>query len=194
MIGRITGIVLGIEQQQVLIDVQGIGYELECPISTLCELPPKGEIVTLFSHFVVREDAQLLYGFLRSEDRECFRILIKISGVGPKLAVGILSGLSGGELAQAIEGGDLSTLTRLPGVGKKTAERLVVELRGRLSLNGLPLAAKEASASDEAVLGLVSLGYKESEARKVIDGLSADTVKTPEALIRASLKVMMGSG
>ena len=121
------------------------------------------------------------------------RILIKISGVGPKLAVGILSGLSGGELAQAIEGGDLSTLTRLPGVGKKTAERLVVELRGRLSLNGLPLAAKEASASDEAVLGLVSLGYKESEARKVIDGLSADTVKTPEALIRASLKVMMGS-
>ncbi|MDB4021129.1 Holliday junction branch migration protein RuvA [Litorivicinus sp.] len=194
MIGRITGIVLGIEQQQVVIDVQGIGYELECPISTLCELPPKGEIVTLFSHFVVREDAQLLYGFLRSEDRECFRILIKISGVGPKLAVGILSGLSGGELAQAIEGGDLSTLTRLPGVGKKTAERLVVELRGRLSLNGLPLAAKEASASDEAVLGLVSLGYKESEARKVIDGLSADTVKTPEALIRASLKVMMGSG
>jgi Holliday junction DNA helicase RuvA len=193
MIGRITGIVLGIEQQQVVIDVQGIGYELECPISTLCELPPKGEIVTLFSHFVVREDAQLLYGFLRSEDRECFRILIKISGVGPKLAVGILSGLSGGELAQAIEGGDLSTLTRLPGVGKKTAERLVVELRGRLSLNGLPLAAKEASASDEAVLGLVSLGYKESEARKVIDGLSADTVKTPEALIRASLKVMMGS-
>jgi len=194
MIGRITGIVLGIEQQQVVIDVQGIGYELECPISTLCELPPKGEKVTLFSHFVVREDAQLLYGFLRSEDRECFRILIKISGVGPKLAVGILSGLSGGELAQAIEGGDLSTLTRLPGVGKKTAERLVVELRGRLSLNGLPLAAKEASASDEAVLGLVSLGYKESEARKVIDGLSADTVKTPEALIRASLKVMMGSG
>ncbi|MDB9862822.1 Holliday junction branch migration protein RuvA [Litorivicinus sp.] len=194
MIGRITGIVLGIEQQQVVIDVQGIGFELECPISTLCELPPKGEIVTLFSHFVVREDAQLLYGFLRSEDRECFRILIKISGVGPKLAVGILSGLSGGELAQAIEGGDLSTLTRLPGVGKKTAERLVVELRGRLSLNGLPLAAKEASASDEAVLGLVSLGYKESEARKVIDGLSADTVKTPEALIRASLKVMMGSG
>ena len=129
MIGRITGILLGIEHQTALVDVGGLGYEVECPISTLCELPAVGQQITLQTHFVVREDAQLLYGFLTHEDRESFRILIKISGVGPKLAIGVLSGLSGDELASAVERDDVATLTRLPGIGKKTAERLIVELR-----------------------------------------------------------------
>ena len=126
MIGRITGTLLGIDQQTALVDVGGVGYEIECPISTLCELPTAGQTVTLLTHFIVREDAQLLFGFLTHDDRESFRILIKISGVGPKLAIGVLSGLSGEELAAAVERDDVATLTRLPGVGKKTAERLLV--------------------------------------------------------------------
>ena len=140
MIGRITGTLLGIEQQTAIVDVGGVGYEIECPISTLCELPAIGETVTLLTHFVVREDAQLLFGFLTHDDRESFRILIKISGVGPKLAIGVLSGLSGQELAEAVERDDVATLTRLPGVGKKTAERLLVELRG-MAIHDKTLAA-----------------------------------------------------
>ena len=148
MIGRITGILLGIEHQTALVDVGGLGYEVECPISTLCELPAVGQQITLQTHFVVREDAQLLYGFLTHEDRESFRILIKISGVGPKLAIGVLSGLSGDELASAVERDDVATLTRLPGIGKKTAERLIVELRGRMSSSGTSTVNHAASPID----------------------------------------------
>ena len=150
MIGQIKGVLLGIEHQTALIDVRGVGYEVECPISTLCELPPVGQMVTLLTHFVVREDAQLLYGFLTQGDRESFRILIKISGVGPKLAIGILSGLSGDDLARAVECDDLATLTRLPGIGKKTAERLLVELRGRMSSSGHAQATSAKSPVEDA--------------------------------------------
>ena len=191
MIGQIKGILLGIETQTALVDVSGVGYEVECPISTLCELPPVGQMVTLLTHFVVREDAQLLYGFLTQEDRESFRILIKISGVGPKLAIGILSGLSGDDLARAVERDDLATLTRLPGIGKKTAERLLVELRGRMSSSGHTQTTSEKSPVDDALLGLIALGYKESEARKAINIVSTDPDTTPEGLIRASLKQML---
>jgi Holliday junction DNA helicase RuvA len=191
MIGRITGTLLGIEHQTALVDVGGVGYEIECPISTLCELPALGQTVTLLTHFVVREDAQLLYGFLTHDDRESFRILIKISGVGPKLAIGVLSGLSGDELAAAVERDDVATLTRLPGVGKKTAERLVVELRGRMTSSGRSQSSNSASPVEEAVLGLIALGYKEAEARKAINALPKDPEATPESLIRSSLKQML---
>jgi len=191
MIGRITGTLLGIEHQTALVDVGGVGYEIECPISTLCELPAVGQTVTLLTHFVVREDAQLLYGFLTHDDRESFRILIKISGVGPKLAIGVLSGLSGDELATAVERDDVATLTRLPGVGKKTAERLVVELRGRMTSSGRSQSSNAASPVEEAVLGLIALGYKEAEARKAINALPKDPEATPESLIRSSLKQML---
>ncbi len=191
MIGRITGTLLGIEHQTALVDVGGVGYEIECPISTLCELPPVGQAITLLTHFVVREDAQLLYGFLTHEDRESFRILIKISGVGPKLAIGVLSGLSGDELAAAVERDDVATLTRLPGVGKKTAERLLVELRGRMTSTGRTQSSNAVSPVEEAVLGLIALGYKEAEARKAINALPKDPEATPESLIRSSLKQML---
>ena len=191
MIGRITGTLLGIEQQTALVDVGGVGYEIECPISTLCELPAVGETVTLLTHFVVREDAQLLFGFLTLDDRESFRILIKISGVGPKLAVGVLSGLSGEELAAAVERDDVATLTRLPGVGKKTAERLLVELRGRMTSTGHAQSLVGSSPIEEAVLGLVALGYKGNDARKAINALPKDPEATPETLIRSSLKQML---
>ena len=191
MIGRITGTLLGIEQQTALVDVGGVGYEIECPISTLCELPTIGETVTLLTHFVVREDAQLLFGFLTHDDRESFRILIKISGVGPKLAIGVLSGLSGEELAAAVERDDVATLTRLPGVGKKTAERLLVELRGRMTSTGHTQSLVGSSPIEEAVLGLIALGYKETEARKAINALPKDPQATPETLIRSSLKQML---
>ena len=191
MIGRITGTLLGIEQQTALVDVGGVGYEIECPISTLCELPTIGETVTLLTHFVVREDAQLLFGFLTHDDRESFRILIKISGVGPKLAIGVLSGLSGEELAAAVERDDVATLTRLPGVGKKTAERLLVELRGRMTSTGHTHSLADSSPIEEAVLGLIALGYKETEARKAINALPKDPQATPETLIRSSLKQML---
>jgi Holliday junction DNA helicase RuvA len=191
MIGRITGTLLGIEQQTALVDVGGVGYEIECPISTLCELPAVGGTVTLLTHFVVREDAQLLFGFLTHDDRESFRILIKISGVGPKLAIGILSGLSGEELAAAVERDDVATLTRLPGVGKKTAERLLVELRGRMTSTGHTQSLVGSSPIEEAVLGLIALGYKETEARKAINALPKDPEATPETLIRSSLKQML---
>ena len=191
MIGRITGTLLGIEQQTALVDVGGVGYEIECPISTLCELPTVGQTVTLLTHFVVREDAQLLFGFLTHDDRESFRILIKISGVGPKLAIGVLSGLSGEELAAAVERDDVATLTRLPGVGKKTAERLLVELRGRMTSTGHTQSLVGSSPIEEAVLGLIALGYKETEARKAINALPKDPQATPETLIRSSLKQML---
>ena len=191
MIGRITGTLLGIEQHTALVDVGGVGYEIECPISTLCELPTVGETVTLLTHFVVREDAQLLFGFLTHDDRESFRILIKISGVGPKLAIGVLSGLSGEELAAAVERDDVATLTRLPGVGKKTAERLLVELRGRMTSTGHTQSLADSSPIEEAVLGLIALGYKETEARKAINALPKDPQATPETLIRSSLKQML---
>jgi len=191
MIGRITGTLLGIEHQTALVDVGGVGYEIECPISTLCELPPVGQAITLLTHFVVREDAQLLYGFLTHEDRESFRILIKISGVGPKLAIGVLSGLSGDELAAAVERDDVATLTRLPGVGKKTAERVLVELRGRVNSTGRAQSSNAVSSVEEAVLGLIALGYKEAEARRAINALPKDPEATPESLIRSSLKQML---
>ncbi|MCG8613742.1 MAG: Holliday junction branch migration protein RuvA, partial [Pseudomonadales bacterium] len=132
MIGRIQGELLGKYGNTVLIDVRGIGYEVDAPLSVLCELPGKGGSVTLYTHFVVREDAQQLYGFMSLQDRDFFRLLIKVNGVGPKMAVTIMSGMSVLELADCFMREDVTQLVKLPGVGKKTAERLVIEMKDKL--------------------------------------------------------------
>ena len=134
MIGQLSGKVIERTSSQVVIDVGGVGYELDAPISTLFALPETNELVTLFTHFVVREDAQLLFGFLRRSDRDMFRVLIKVNGVGPKLGVAILSGMDGAALVRCVEDDDVSTLVKLPGIGKKTAERLLIELRDKVKV------------------------------------------------------------
>lgn len=200
MIGALTGTVKLLSAPFVVLDVQGVGYEVETPMSTYCQLRVGQPNVTLWTHMVVREDAQLLYGFLDLDDKALFRVLLKVNGVGPKLGVGILSGMSAAMLIQSIEMQDISTLTRIPGVGKKTAERLVIELRDRLqtligsgtssssALNQITLAA--ASPVAEAEAALVSLGYKPLEAQKAIAAVKAQHTETAD-LIRAALKSML---
>jgi len=147
MIGRLTGILAEKTPPLVLIDVGGVGYEVDVPMSSFYNLPALGERVTLLTHFVVREDAQLLYGFLSAEERAAFRQLIRISGIGPKMALSLLSGLSVAELAQAVSQQQAGRLTKVPGIGKKTAERLLLELKGKLGPD-LALPGGTALASD----------------------------------------------
>lgn len=167
MIGRLTGTILEKNPPQILLDVQGVGYELDVPMSTFYNLPALGERVVLHTHFVVREDAQLLYGFATQEERATFRQLLKISGVGPKMALAVLSGLSLAELAQAVANKEAGRLTKVPGIGKKTAERLLLELQGKFvaaSLLGGAAASVTASADNDIANALVALGYSEKEA------------------------------
>ncbi|MEY2864661.1 MAG: hypothetical protein RLY58_2368 [Pseudomonadota bacterium] len=199
MIGSLTGKILALAAPVVLIDVNGVGYEVETPLSTYCQLK-LNQSVTLWTHLVVREDAQLLYGFLDTDDKTLFRILLKVNGVGPKLALAILSGMSAAMLIQSIEMQDISTLTRIAGVGKKTAERLVIELRDRLKLmantgtgeGALQIGLGAASPVAEAEAALVSLGYKPLEAQKAVAAIKADHTDTAD-LIRAALKSMLKS-
>jgi Holliday junction DNA helicase RuvA len=173
MIGRITGLLAGKTPPQVLVDVGGVGYELDVPMSSFYNLPALGERVTLLTHFVVREDAQLLYGFLSNEERATFRQLIKISGVGPRTALSILSGLSVAELAQAIAAQESGRLVKVPGIGKKTAERLLLELKGKLGPDlGMP-ASPVSDAQDDIVQALVALGYSERDAAAALKSLPA---------------------
>ena len=165
MIGRLKGVLLEKQPPAILIDVQGVGYELEASMSTFYNLPECGETITLHTHMVVREDAQLLYGFFSQSERLMFRTLIKISGVGPKLALTILSGMSAEDFSRCILDGDSKALTQLPGVGKKTAERLVVELKDRVNkdesfkLTGVTTKIeKQANPVNDAVSALISLG------------------------------------
>ena len=166
MIGRLSGILLEKNPPQILLDVQGVGYELDVPMSTFYNLPALHEKVILHTHFVVREDAQLLYGFASNEERLAFRQLLKISGVGPKLALSVLSGLSLGDLAAAVANKEVGRLTKIPGVGKKTAERLLLELQGKFSVSGTHAAsgAVVASASNDIANALLALGYNDKEA------------------------------
>jgi len=197
MIGRLHGILIEKQPPQLLLDVSGVGYEISAPMTTFYELPETGNEVTLHTHLAVREDAHVLYGFLREQDRLLFRTLIKVSGVGPKLALAILSGMSADEFAGCVRNDDSALLTRLPGVGKKTAERLVVELKDRLKdWQGAMLTTAEAStsrgvpASDalkDAVSALVSLGYKPQEASRMVSQLESDGLASEE-LIRLALK------
>jgi len=178
MIGRISGILLEKNPPQIVVDVHGVGYEIDVSMSTFYNLPGAGERVVLYTHLVVREDAHLLFGFATEPERKAFRQLLKISGVGARTALSVLSGMSVGELAQAVTLQDAARLTRVPGIGKKTAERLMLELKGKLGtdLGGLAAVNRAAPASSDVLNALLSLGYNEKEAlyalKHLPDGLS----------------------
>jgi Holliday junction DNA helicase RuvA len=175
MIGRLTGVIADKSPPQVLVDVNGVGYELDVPMSTFYHLPELGQRCSLLTHFVVREDAQQLFGFLTPEERATFRLLVRIAGVGPRTGLAILSGLSVAELAAAISRQESGRLVKVPGIGKKTAERLLLELKGKL---GIDLALPSAPASDSLAdiqQALVALGYSERDAAAATKSLAADT-------------------
>jgi Holliday junction DNA helicase RuvA len=174
MIGRIKGSLLEKNPPQVVVSCHGVGYEIDVPMSTFYLLPRTGDEVELLTHMVVREDAQLLFGFLSAAERTAFRQLLKISGVGPKVALSVLSGLSVEDLAVAVASQDAARLTKVPGVGKKTAERLVLELRDKLP-GAVSVTATAASlASGDVVNALLGLGYNEREAAAAVKPLAAD--------------------
>jgi Holliday junction DNA helicase RuvA len=206
MIGSIQGILVEKNLTTLLIDVNGVGYEVEVPMTTLYRLPPIGETIKLYTHFVVREDAQQLYGFIDQRDRRLFRELIKVNGIGAKSALSILSGMEADTFAQCIVTGDHVMLVKVPGIGKKTAERLLIEMRDRLAnWEWSPNAGQFASeavkskamdpakqAEHDAISALVSLGYKPAEASKAIKDL-AEEYTSSDQLIRAALQGMMKS-
>lgn len=199
MIGRLKGTLASKQPPGLMIDVGGVGYELEAPMSTFYDLPAVGEPVTLFTHQVVREDAHLLFGFARESERRLFRALLKVSGVGAKMALAVLSGMSADDFARCIETDDVTALTRLPGIGKKTAERLVVEMRDRLSdaelREALPAAAGQGGAAApeapeedpvaDAGSALIALGYRPAEANRMIRGIDTAGLTTEEIIRRA---------
>ena len=195
MIGRLRGIIIEKQAPDLVLDVGGIGYEVAAPMSTFCNLPALEQEVMLYTHLVVREDAQLLYGFATIRERLLFRSLLKVNGVGAKLALTILSGSDVDDFARSVQEGDAASLTRLPGVGKKTAERLIIEMRDRLKevsgAMGLKINTSEASilagAKDEAIEALVTLGYKSVEADKMIRLVGGENLSTAE-LIRQALQ------
>jgi Holliday junction DNA helicase RuvA len=189
MIGRLTGKLVSKNPPQVLIEAAGVGYEIDVPMSTFYSLPATGEAVTLHTHLVVREDAHILYGFATLEERAAFRRLIRISGVGARTALSVLSGLSVAELAQAVALQDAARLTKVPGIGKKTAERLLLELKGKL-VDTLPVDAKSNTGND-VLNALVGLGYSEKEALAAVKGLPAGLAVTEG--IRAALKALAKS-
>ena len=178
MIGRIQGILVSIHPPRLLVDCQGIGYEVDVPMSTLYQLPQAGQKITLLTHFQVREDAQQLFGFATETEREAFRQLIKISGVGSRTALAVLSGMSVNELAQAITLQEAGRLTQVPGIGKKTAERLCLELKGKLAPDlGIAAGGKPQAieASSEILQALLALGYSEKEALLALKQIPPDT-------------------
>ena len=202
MIGRLRGALVEKQPPHLVLDVSGVGYEIEVPMTTLYRLPHLGEAVTLHTHLVVREDAHLLFGFYEKRDREMFRELIRLNGVGPKLALALMSTLEVDELVRCVQAQDTSALTRVPGVGKKTAERLLVELKDRfkawdampgtfaLVSEGPGAPVQVATAESDAISALVSLGYKPQEASKAITAIK-DKNLSSEDLIRRALKGMM---
>lgn len=207
MIGRLQGILLAKDEGEVLLDVGGVGYEVEVPVSTWAQLPDRGDAVVLFTHFVVRDDAQHLYGFCELQDRTLFRLLIKVNGVGPKLALGILSGMATAQFVACVARNDVNALVKLPGVGRKTAERLVIEMRDRLKgweLMGtasVATALATAAAPDvlqEAEAALLSLGYRPQEASRAVMAAVSQLEQSAiepatETIIRAALK-QLGKG
>lgn len=189
MIGRLHGKLIEKTPPQVLVDVGGVGYEVDVPMSTFCNLPAEGSEITLLTHFIVREDAQLLYGFATAAERQTFRALIRISGVGPRIALAVLSGMSTQDLADAVEQGNATLLTRVPGIGKKTADRLVLELKGKLAGNAFAPAGGAASAAQADILSaLMALGYSEREAQASVLALPAEV--TVSEGIRLALKAL----
>ena len=190
MIGRIQGILLEKNPPQILVDVHGIGYEIDVPMSTFYNLPEIGQPVTLLTHFVVREDAQLLYGFGTAKERAVFRQLNKISGIGARTALAVLSGMSVDALAQAVAQQECALLTRVPGIGKKTAERLVLELKGKITaeIDGVALTSAAGDNRADVAAALIALGYSEREANAAAKKLAPDI--SVSAGIREALKSM----
>ncbi len=197
MIGRLTGILARKEPPSLLLDVNGVGYELDAPMSTFYDLPAIGEKVVLYTHLVVREDAQLLYGFSRESQRQLFRSLLKVNGVGPRVALAVLSGLSESELLTCLAHEDIARLTKVPGIGRKTAERLIVELRDKVDLTAAPAACAArpvtvpADPVSEAVSALIALGYKPAEASRAVGSIPGEGLRS-EDLIRQALKGLAG--
>ena len=197
MIGRLRGRIISRQPPFLLLEVNGVGYELEAPMSTFYVLPEGEGEVTLHTHLSVREDAHVLFGFAREADRTLFRALLKFSGVGGKMALGVLSGMTAEEFSQAVQASDLAALTRLPGVGKKTAERLVVEMRDKLDKIGIQApqvaggvkapAPPPAGADQDAVSALVALGYRPPEASRMVSKVYEEGMDT-EAIIKAALQ------
>jgi holliday junction DNA helicase RuvA len=191
MIGRLVGRLVSKHPPQVVVDVAGVGYEVDVPMSTFFNLPATGEMVTLHTHLAVREDAHVLYGFGTTEERAAFRRLIRISGVGARTALALLSGLSVADLAHAVAAQDTARLTKVPGIGKKTAERLLLELRGKLAEPPGGPAGAGAGAADDILNALVALGYSEKEALAAVKGLPAGIAVADG--IRAALKALAKS-
>ncbi len=201
MIGRLRGEVAIKQPPELLLDVNGVGYEILAPMSTFYELPPVGELVTLFTHLAIRDDAHVLYGFANVSERALFRGLLKVNGVGAKMALAILSGMSADEFSRCIQNNDTASLVRLPGIGKKTAERLIIEMRDRLQkLLDLPKAGlstttpavftqQAASPTHDAVDALIALGYKPADASNMVRVVECDGLAS-EAIIRAALKAL----
>jgi holliday junction DNA helicase RuvA len=190
MIGSLRGSIVAKIPPQLTVEVGGIGYELEAPMSTFFLLPAVGQEVRLLTHLVVREDAHILYAFATQEERRLFRNLIKVSGVGPKIALALLSGINVEAFAQCVQNQDIAALTRIPGIGRKTAERLVVEMRDRLgpagdSAGAISMAAAPASPEAEAFGALVALGYKPAEATRLLKAAGPGTHSTEELIRRA---------
>mgnify|MGYP001048237714 CR=1 FL=1 len=196
MIGSIRGVLVQKQAPLILVDVAGVGYELQVPMTTLFQLPGLGCEVSLVTHFVVREDAQALYGFVEEGDRSLFRQLIKVNGVGPKLALTILSGMDAKRFAYCVERDDLSSLTALPGVGKKTAQRLLVEMRDKLkdwfagggALSDADAAVVPVNVAGDAESALIALGYKPQDAGRMVEAVNDDDIADSEELIRRALK------
>lgn len=204
MIGRITGILLEKANQQALIDVQGVAYEVDVPLNTFFSLPETGKGVTLFTHFVVREDAQLLFGFLEARERALFRLLIRINGVGPKLALAMLSGMAVEDFVRCVQQEDVNALVKLPGIGKKTAERLIIDIKDKLdewegqpagAMPGKPVKAGRDASLEEAETALINLGYKPQDASRAVVSAAkileeSEQVPDSENLIRTALRNM----
>ncbi|MCY4421252.1 MAG: Holliday junction branch migration protein RuvA [Gammaproteobacteria bacterium] len=198
MIGRLCGDVIEKHPPYLLLDVQGVGYELEAPMSTFYELPDSGKSVVLYTHLLVREDAQTLYAFKHLQDRALFRDLLKVNGVGAKIALAILSGMDVRAFTQCIDRSDADALMRLPGIGRRTAERLIVEMRDRLAqITDVPDAGKDAPVADrpgsvvqDAVSALVALGYGLNDARRMVGELDTQS-QSSEELIRLALKTRL---
>ncbi|MBN8480953.1 MAG: Holliday junction branch migration protein RuvA [Xanthomonadales bacterium] len=195
MIGRLRGILVAKQPPWIVVDVGGVGYELEAPMSTFYDLPETGREVTLCTHYAVREDTVALYGFLREGERSLFRGVQKVSGIGAKTALAVLSGVSVEEFARLVQVGDIAALTRIPGIGKKTAERIVVELRDRvdaLSVGGVPGLSGSVPQDpvSEASVALQSLGYKPNEVSRLVKDASAPG-DTAEDIIRKALKAAL---
>jgi Holliday junction DNA helicase RuvA len=197
MIGLLRGRVLHKQPPFLLLDVNGVGYELEAPMSTFYALPLGNDEITLYTHLTVREDAHILYGFSAESDRALFRALLKVNGVGGKMALGILSGMTADEFAMTVSAGDVAAMTKIPGVGKKTAERLIIEMRDRMDklgsssstplVGGKALSGVAANPLDDAMSALMALGYKAADVQRMTKGLDTEDLATEE-IIRLALQ------